>query len=228
MCIRPDYIVIVSIQQVKNPSQTLPKSTTDSYKDHHHNHRRLRHLHAAASGDRHLTGTTPCAKLTGSLQFFPFPLYAPKTLKRKPPEPTPVMKDRPPPSSYGAVYVPPHQRLRSVITSASSSSNTSSSAPAVDSKTVTTNSNSNSNSSSFSNPRGGSPNPSSYPYLPHQQFQQQQQQKRNSQLDSYPYLFEEGSDRDVEPSYDPVSLSRSLSLRFSSVNLLCLLKLNAY
>ncbi|KAG5532314.1 hypothetical protein RHGRI_026818 [Rhododendron griersonianum] len=109
------------------------------------------------------------------------------------------MKDRPPPPSYGAVYVPPHQRLRSVITSASSSSNTSSSAPAVDSKTVTTNS----NSSSFSNPRGGSPNPSSYPYLTHQQFQQQQQQKRNSQLDSYPYLFEVGSDRDMEPSYDP-------------------------
>ncbi|PSR87768.1 DExH-box ATP-dependent RNA helicase [Actinidia chinensis var. chinensis] len=101
-----------------------------------------------------------------------------------------AMKDRPPPSSYGAVYVPPHHRLRSVITS----SNLSSSAPLVDSKTVATQNN------SSSIPRG---NP--YPYLTRQQFQQQQQKKKtkNSQLDSADDLSEEGSDRDVEPSSNP-------------------------
>ncbi|GFS32783.1 DEA(D/H)-box RNA helicase family protein [Actinidia rufa] len=92
-----------------------------------------------------------------------------------------AMKDRPPLSSYGAVYVPPHHRLRSVITS----SNLSSSAPLVDSKTVATQNN------SSSIPRG---NP--YPYLTRQQFQQKQM--KNSQLDSADDLSEEGSDRDVE------------------------------
>ncbi|PSR91115.1 DExH-box ATP-dependent RNA helicase [Actinidia chinensis var. chinensis] len=97
------------------------------------------------------------------------------------------MKDRPLPSSCGAVYVPPHHRLRSVITS----SNLSSSAPLVDSKTVLTQNN------SSSIPRG---NP--YPYLTRQQFRQQQQMK-NSQLDSADDLSEEGSDRDAKPSSNP-------------------------
>lgn len=47
------------------------------------------------------------------------PWCTPKTLK---PSiqflPFLAMKDRPPLSSYGAIYVPPHHRLRSVVTSA--------------------------------------------------------------------------------------------------------------
>lgn len=39
----------------------------------------------------------------------------PRTLTQKPPSPAAGMKERPPPSN-GGVYVPPHQRLRSVIT----------------------------------------------------------------------------------------------------------------
>lgn len=44
----------------------------------------------------------------------PSPLL-PRTLTLKPPSPAAGMKERPPPSN-GGVYVPPHQRLRSVIT----------------------------------------------------------------------------------------------------------------
>lgn len=58
-----------------------------------------------------------------SLQFPPYISY-PKTLKPHSPTPAPPtrllfrMKDRAP-YSYGAPYVPPHHRLRSVITTAS-------------------------------------------------------------------------------------------------------------
>uniref|UniRef100_A0A5B7AYU7 RNA helicase n=1 Tax=Davidia involucrata TaxID=16924 RepID=A0A5B7AYU7_DAVIN len=102
------------------------------------------------------------------------------------------MKDRPPPpSSYGSVYVPPHHRLRSVITS-SASPNLSSSAP-VDSKTAY-------NHNKFAKPS----NNNLYPYLPPQRLQQLQQTK-NSQFDSAirDDLSEEGSDRESEPLYHP-------------------------
>ncbi|KAL7240309.1 hypothetical protein ACSBR2_006045 [Camellia fascicularis] len=103
------------------------------------------------------------------------------------------MKDRSPPSSYGAVYVPPH-RLRSVITTPASS-NHSSSASVVDSKTVSTN--------SFANPRA---NP--YPYLPHNQYQHNQQHQQQQRKKNYQFVFDDdfceaGSDRDIEPSFNP-------------------------
>ncbi|GMP59060.1 hypothetical protein CsSME_00022494 [Camellia sinensis var. sinensis] len=103
------------------------------------------------------------------------------------------MKDRSPPSSYGAVYVPPH-RLRSVITTPASS-NHSSSASVVDSKTVSTN--------SFANPRA---NP--YPYLPHNQYQHNQQHQQQQRKKNYQFVFDDdfceaGSDRDIEPSSNP-------------------------
>ncbi|KAI8023970.1 hypothetical protein LOK49_LG03G00881 [Camellia lanceoleosa] len=103
------------------------------------------------------------------------------------------MKDRSPPSSYGAVYVPPH-RLRSVITTPASS-NHSSSASVVDSKTVSTN--------SFANPRA---NP--YPYLPHNQYQHNQQHQQQLRKKNYQFVFDDdfceaGSDRDIEPSSNP-------------------------
>ncbi|KAL7260391.1 hypothetical protein ACSBR1_006121 [Camellia fascicularis] len=103
------------------------------------------------------------------------------------------MKDRSPPSSYGAVYVPPH-RLRSVITTPASS-NHSSSASVVDSKTVSTN--------SFANPRA---NP--YPYLPHNQYQHNQQHQQQQRKKNYQFVFDDdfceaGSDRDIEPAFNP-------------------------
>ncbi|KAL6957771.1 RNA helicase [Sarracenia purpurea var. burkii] len=132
--------------------------------------------------------------VAGSLQFLTYTSY-PQTLKESS-RPrchhlATAMKDRlPPPSSNGGVYVPPHQRLRSVITS-TASPNISSPAPVVDSKSATTHKN------SFSNP-----GVKSYPYLPRHQYQQQQQ-KKISQLDSPDDLSEEGSDRDIEPSSNP-------------------------
>ncbi|XAR72299.1 RNA helicase [Bertholletia excelsa] len=102
-----------------------------------------------------------------------------------------AMKDRPPPSSYRSVYVPPHQRLRSVITFP----NNSSSVPAVDSRTASN------HNQGFANPRAYS-----QPYLP-QQLQQpyynRQQHQENSQLDSLDDLSEDGSDRDIELSSNP-------------------------
>ncbi|KAA8532626.1 hypothetical protein F0562_032558 [Nyssa sinensis] len=101
------------------------------------------------------------------------------------------MKDRPPPSSYGSVYVPPHHRLRSVITSSASPNLPS--AP-VDSKTAN-------NQKKFANPEPSNP----YPYLPYQQLQQLQQ-KKNSQFDSAVHgdlSSEEGSNCEIEQPSNP-------------------------
>ncbi|KAF3678058.1 hypothetical protein FXO38_03450 [Capsicum annuum] len=83
-----------------------------------------------------------------------------------PPLPSLAMKDRPPLSCGGAVYVPPHQRLRSLITVPSTAS--------ID----------------HQKPNSNNTVKSSYPYLaPPQQQQQQQQQavrlqhKRSPQFD---------------------------------------------
>ncbi|XP_059649653.1 DExH-box ATP-dependent RNA helicase DExH5, mitochondrial-like [Cornus florida] len=131
--------------------------------------------------------------------FLQFPIYIsyPKTLVTSRNHRSTAMKDRPP-SSYGSVYVPPHHRLRSVITS--SASPNLSSAP-VDSKTV------NNHNNKLGNPKVNNP----YPYMSHHQYQyqhqqhQQQQQKKNSQFDSAVSddLSEEGSDREIEPFSHP-------------------------
>lgn len=136
-----------------------------------------------------------------SLQFIFYPFY-PKTLKNygrpsPPPLSLTTMKDRPRPSSYGSVYIPPHQRLRSVITSAAAAHDNISPAP-VDSKSAN-------NQNSFVNPKAHNP----YPYLHQQkQHQQQQQKKNNSKYNSaYDEVSEEGSDHEIEQS--------NYSVRFS-------------
>ncbi|KAE8077239.1 hypothetical protein FH972_015819 [Carpinus fangiana] len=86
-----------------------------------------------------------------------------------------VMKDRPP-SSYGAIYVPPHHRLRSVITSPSYTS-----AALIDSK--------------LREAQSAALNPRASP-LPYLQTQQEQLHKGNSQHDDR--LSEEGSDHEFE------------------------------
>lgn len=97
------------------------------------------------------------------------------------------MKDRPP-SSYGSVYVPPHHRLRSVITSPNYTS-----AALVDSKLRE-------NQSASLNPRSDSVT------LPYFKTQQEDQfQKPNFQYSSA-YDSEEVSDREFESSSNPVSL----------------------
>lgn len=96
-----------------------------------------------------------------------------------------AMKDRPPiPSSKFGVYVPPHQRLRSVITS----SNLSSSGPVIDISLTATNHKSSSSSSTRAN--------TSQPYLQQSHYAQQQQQKRNSPYDSVDGLSEGSSASD--------------------------------
>ncbi|KAF3431950.1 hypothetical protein FNV43_RR26686 [Rhamnella rubrinervis] len=94
------------------------------------------------------------------------------------------MKDRPP-SSYGSVYVPPHHRPRSVITSPNYTS-----AALVDSKLRE-------NQSASLNPTSDS---GSLPYFKAQQ--EEQFQKPNFQYASA-YDSEEGSDREFESSSNP-------------------------
>nr|GLL32231.1 DExH-box ATP-dependent RNA helicase DExH5, mitochondrial [Ipomoea trifida] len=102
------------------------------------------------------------------------------------------MKDRIP-SPHGAVYVPPHQRLRSVIVAPSATPQPGATTP-IDSKP--------SFSSKTSFPKAKPNNP--YPYLPpHHQLQPQQQcHFRNTQPQKNPQLdggvYEEGSHRDYE------------------------------
>lgn len=148
-----------------------------------------------------------------SLQFFISNSF-PKALKTFAPPPlTPVtMKDRPPPSSYGSVYIPPHhRRLRSVITTTSSASppqpNLSPVHNADPKKSTNNNTNSNKSSTFVNSSRIHNP----YPYLPHHQVQQLQQQQKNSQLESrYDEVSEEGSVREMEISIHPVSFAFSL------------------
>ncbi|XP_059443862.1 DExH-box ATP-dependent RNA helicase DExH5, mitochondrial isoform X2 [Corylus avellana] len=100
----------------------------------------------------------------------------PKTVKPSHSPPSLLaMKDRPP-SSYGAIYVPPHHRLRSVITSPSYTS-----AALIDSK--------------LREAQSAALNPRASP-LPYLQTQQEQLHKANSQHDDR--LSEEGSDHEFE------------------------------
>ncbi|PIN04974.1 ATP-dependent RNA helicase A [Handroanthus impetiginosus] len=120
-----------------------------------------------------------------ALQFSPHNSYyitlKPHFLAPQPPRLLPRllfrMKDWPP-SSHGALYVPPHHRLRSVMTTASA-------ATSVDQRSSLTSSKVSSN--------GGSNTVNSYPYLPPHQYQKQfQQKKENSWHDE---VAEQGSDR---------------------------------
>ncbi|KAK6921676.1 Double-stranded RNA-binding domain [Dillenia turbinata] len=117
------------------------------------------------------------------------------------------MKDRP--SSYGSVYVPPHQRLRSVITvpssntfsSTSSTTTVSSSDSAIES--ITKREHKSPPRYDYVNPNPNpNPNPrsnSSFPYL----LQQQQQQQLQKNL-QYGYVYHDHSeDGEFEPSSNP-------------------------
>lgn len=100
------------------------------------------------------------------------------------------MKDRLP-SSYGAVYVPPHHRLRSVISKTTTTATPASSPPrATNSKPALTNSSN--KQSSFVNSRNNNT------YLPPHHFQQQL--KKKSWTDD---VSSEGSDRDIELPVHP-------------------------
>ncbi|XP_028757823.1 DExH-box ATP-dependent RNA helicase DExH5, mitochondrial isoform X2 [Neltuma alba] len=104
-----------------------------------------------------------------------------------------TMKDRPPPSSYGSVYIPPHQRLRSVVTSAGYNSPAS-----VDSKLRES-------EGAVLNPRVT--NASATATLPHLQTKLQEQvpAKSNSRyVSAYDDgISEEGSDRELETFSQP-------------------------
>lgn len=105
------------------------------------------------------------------------------------------MKDRLP-SSYGGVYVPPHHRLRSVISKTTTTATPAASPPrATNSKPALTNSSN--KQSSFVNSRNNNT------YLPPHHFQQQL--KKKSWTDD---VSSEGSDRDIEL---PVHLGASSS-----------------
>lgn len=100
------------------------------------------------------------------------------------------MKDRLP-SSYGGVYVPPHHRLRSVISKTTTTATPASSPPrATNSKPALTNSSN--KQSSFVNSRNNNT------YLPPHHFQQQL--KKKSWTDD---VSSEGSDRDIELPVHP-------------------------
>ncbi|KAK6134232.1 hypothetical protein DH2020_032037 [Rehmannia glutinosa] len=107
------------------------------------------------------------------------------------------MKDRSP-SSYGALYVPPHHRVRPVITAASANTDIN----------VTTCSDAD-KQSSFSSPavdsNCNSDTLNSYPYLPPHHYQKQlQPQKENLRHDM---VAKQGSDRGFEFSAQPCASS---------------------
>ncbi|KAG8366677.1 hypothetical protein BUALT_Bualt17G0104400 [Buddleja alternifolia] len=129
-----------------------------------------------------------------SLHFSPYfslsKTLKPQTLTLPPPASLRFrMKDRPP-SSYGALYVPPHHRFRSASAAASA---------ATDSKptnrTICTDTNPKVSSTSTSNTDTVS---SSYPFLPPDNYQQQH--KKISRPDD---VSERGSDRGFEFSAQP-------------------------
>ncbi|XP_021896216.1 DExH-box ATP-dependent RNA helicase DExH5, mitochondrial isoform X1 [Carica papaya] len=100
-----------------------------------------------------------------------------------------AMKDRPP-SSYGDVYIPPHHRLRSVVTVPPRHS---SSASPIDSKL------------GDSQTAGLKPKASNLPYL---QARQQEQKQRQRQQQQYVSAYddgvsEDGSDREYETPCQP-------------------------
>ncbi|XP_027097273.2 DExH-box ATP-dependent RNA helicase DExH5, mitochondrial [Coffea arabica] len=128
--------------------------------------------------------------ILSSLHFYTYNSHA-KTLK---PQKLVVsrevkMKDRLP-SSYGAVYVPPHHRLRSVISKTSTPTAPPASPPrAIHSKPALTNSDD--KHSSFVNSRNNT-------YLPPHHFHQQL--KKKSSTDD---VSSEGSDRDIDLPVHP-------------------------
>lgn len=135
-----------------------------------------------------------------SLQFAAAPSH-PKPIAFKPsPSPSPsllAMKDRPP-SSYGAVYVPPHHRLRSVITSPNYNS-----AASIGSKLRE-------NQSAALNRR------STNGTLTYYQTQQQEQLQKPKLQHNSAYddgVSEEGSDREVELPSRPVRFYMYMCMR---------------
>ncbi|KAJ4848988.1 hypothetical protein Tsubulata_018727 [Turnera subulata] len=121
------------------------------------------------------------------------PSSSPLSLRRLPPsspppleslKPSLSMKDRPPPSSYGSVYVPPHCRLRSVFVAPSHNSPSPVAAP----------------SATGSKPRDTQAvvplNPRHHPPRPSPSPRPQEQQKFVSAYDDG--VLEEGSDREME------------------------------
>ena len=108
-----------------------------------------------------------------------------KTLRPKIHSSILMMKNRSPPSSYGSLYIPPHQRLRSVVTSSSYKSRDS-----VDTKLRESD-------AAVLNPRGLNAN------MPHSHAKVLHDQVSSSKLNSYVFAFddgvsEDGSDRDVD------------------------------
>ncbi|KAL6539019.1 hypothetical protein OROMI_025345 [Orobanche minor] len=142
-----------------------------------------------------------------------------KTLKphslppSKPPRPLLSMKERPP-SSYGALYVPPHHRLRSVIVAASAGRESNVTTPSdADKRSSFTSMQVDSNCSSKTI--------DSYPYSPPHHYQQQiQQQKEKSWHDE---VAEQASDRGFEFSAQPCASSAEniMSWKWRLNTLLC-------
>lgn len=153
----------------------------------------------------------PAASL--QLLFISNPFY--KALKTLAPPPlnTLTMKDRPPPSSYGSLYIPPHhRRLRSVITTASSASPPQPVVSPVHNAEPKNSSNNNSNddnNNSSSIKSGKTQNP--YPYLPYHQLQQLEQQKQRKEPQNE--VTGEASVPEMEIPIHTVSYCFAFSLR---------------
>lgn len=111
------------------------------------------------------------------------------------------MKDRPAPS-YGAVYVPPHQRLRSGITSTHSHSLVSSLSHFQTEKQLNTKTNINSNIDRTNNK--------------YNNFSINDNIKKNLQYNSAysDGVSDEDSDRELETSFQPVSVRLKKAFEF--------------
>ena len=112
----------------------------------------------------------------------------------KPPNPFsfPLMKDRPPPSSYGAIYIPPHHRLRSPVGAATNYNST-----------TPVGSNLRDSGAPLLNPRLATTT------QPHSQTPIQKQLPKGSSHYVSAYddgISEEGSDREFESATQPVRL----------------------
>ncbi|KAK4430264.1 DExH-box ATP-dependent RNA helicase DExH5, mitochondrial [Sesamum alatum] len=162
-----------------------------------------------------------------SLEFSPFNSYS-KTLKPHsttppaPPPPPPLrllfrMKDRPP-SPYGALYVPPHHRLRSVITAASTTTDSNPTNVATYSDAD--------ERSSFTSPKvnndASSNNVSSYPYLPphlyRKQLQQQREISRHDEVAEQDSGFEFSAQPGAAPSDNIIAWKRKLNALLRSAD----------
>lgn len=156
--------------------------------------------------------------LSSSPHFLPSSPH-PCTKTLKPLLLCPTMKDRPP-SSYGSVYIPPHHRLRSVISSSNNNASKtgadfSTSASVIQPKLIDRK---NAPVLSARDTAAAAPPPSPSPFL--QQPQQQQQQRtynsnnssKNSNNNNSQYnsayddgISEDGSDRELNLSLESVS-----------------------